>query len=153
MAVDWLVAASAVVWALGYYLFIEFGFGSVYFLLSLLLLLFLSLGSSSPRSPNTPSAYAAFNEGCRPIMGTTTGEEIDRQIRHQTNTTPASPAPFLPSSSAPLIFQRQSKYANAACPCGSGRRFKACCSTVAGKDKAEKEKREREYKQWKQEWT
>ncbi len=141
------------VWLFFYYLSVRVSFGIVYFLFSLLLFILLHVFlSPSNSSPHVPSAYAAFNKDSRPIPGTLTGEQFDRQLRHSVVPS-SSPPPSSSISSSSLVFVRESKYSNVSCPCGSGRKYKKCCSMKRGLTQQEKIQRKQEYKQWKEEWT
>jgi hypothetical protein len=51
-------------------------FGLVYFVLSLLLLICLNLGSRDGQ----PSAYSVFNPGCERLLGQLTGEHFERDM-------------------------------------------------------------------------
>lgn len=60
--------------------FIQLGFGAVYFVLSLIYVMYRSMRSGANRIG--PSAYSVFNEGCERIQGTFTAEQFENQLRH-----------------------------------------------------------------------
>jgi hypothetical protein len=69
---------KVILWAILWGLFIELEFGAVYFVISLLFVIYASL-RTGPRSG--PSAYSVFNENFETLEGTFTAEEFDNQMR------------------------------------------------------------------------
>ena len=67
-------------WLCGYILAIRFGWGAVYFSLSVLLVIWKSLSRSRRRKRGERSAYSVFNENCERIEGTLDAEQLQRQM-------------------------------------------------------------------------
>lgn len=76
-----IIVMSVIVWLLCWALFIQFEFGLVFFSISLIAFIFLSLGKR--RSSRELSAYSVFNPDCRRLPGTLTGEHVDKGIKLQ----------------------------------------------------------------------
>uniref|UniRef100_A0A7E4ZTY1 SAYSvFN domain-containing protein n=1 Tax=Panagrellus redivivus TaxID=6233 RepID=A0A7E4ZTY1_PANRE len=70
-------------WAAGQMLFISAGFGIVYFMFSLLMAMFLNLGS---RKEGEMSAYSVFNPNCERLLGQMTSEHFERDMMMQAKT-------------------------------------------------------------------
>ncbi len=60
--------------------FIQVGFGAVYFVVSLIYIMYASMRSDSSKAG--PSAYSVFNKDCERIQGTFTAEQFENQLRH-----------------------------------------------------------------------
>ena len=75
-----LVAVKCIIWLGGLGVFIHFGFGSVFLMLSAFYLIYASLRGSR-RRPWEPSAYSVFNKNCESIDGTLKAEDFEREIR------------------------------------------------------------------------
>lgn len=137
-------------WCVCWWLFCRLEFGSIFLILSILVAIFhnLSSGASDPKKGKL-SAYSVFNKGAQRIAGSMDAEHIERQIRHQ-----AAPAVKkgidLDIGAAQLAEhpQRKSKMANAKCVCGSGRKYKNCCSPLTVSDKT----LDKEWEEWEEEW-
>lgn len=71
---------KSVLWVCLWGFFVEIEFGTVFFIISILYVVYRTLGDS-PRKPGELSAYSVFNEGFKAIDGTLTGEQFDREIR------------------------------------------------------------------------
>ncbi|XP_062506170.1 SAYSvFN domain-containing protein 1-like [Corticium candelabrum] len=71
---------KAVVWLCLWGFFVEIEFGTVFFIASILLVVYCTLGSEE-RKAGEMSAYSVFNEGFKAIDGTLTAEQFDREIR------------------------------------------------------------------------
>ena len=76
-----IIVVSVIVWLLCWALFMQFEFGLVFFSISLIAFIFISLGKR--RSNRELSAYSVFNPECRRLPGTLTGEHVDKGIRLQ----------------------------------------------------------------------
>ena len=68
-------------WILLWGFFVEVGFGTVFFITSLLYLLVTSLRGSR-RKPWEPSAYSVFNRNFEAIDGTLSAEQFERELRY-----------------------------------------------------------------------
>lgn len=68
------------VWLTLYLIFIRLEFGAIYFIISLLYIMWSTLGSHRRR--DQLSAYSVFNPNFEKIQGTFTAEDYDRQLRH-----------------------------------------------------------------------
>lgn len=79
----WQTGLKIVLWLLLWGFFIEVEFGVVYFVVSGLVLLVLSLrGGSGKRAPGELSAYSVFNKNCEAIEGTLSAEQFERELRY-----------------------------------------------------------------------
>ena len=63
-----------------WFIFIKAGLGAIYFVLSLLILMYLNT-ETKPRASNEASAYSVFNKDCERIDGTFTAEQFERELR------------------------------------------------------------------------
>jgi len=76
------LAIKLLAWSLVYILFIYVEFGAVYFIFSLLCLVYFTTRSGPPRDRREgPSAYSVFNPGCERLEGTFTTEQFERELR------------------------------------------------------------------------
>lgn len=71
----WILA-----WMCGWALAIRYGWGAVYFSLSVLLVIWKSLERSRRRKRGERSAYSVFNENCERIEGTLDAEQLQRTM-------------------------------------------------------------------------
>ena len=71
---------TIVLWCCCFGFFVQVGFGSVFFVLSLFYFMYKSMRSDT-RRPWEPSAYSVFNEYCEAIDGTLTGEQFDKELK------------------------------------------------------------------------
>ena len=71
---------KCVLWFILWGLFIELGFGAVYFILSISVILYMNMRSGS-RASSEPSAYSVFNPNCERIDGTFTAEQFEKELR------------------------------------------------------------------------
>jgi hypothetical protein len=71
----WILA-----WLCGFSLAVRFGWGAVFFCLSVLLLIWKSLADSRRKKQGAPSAYSVFNPNCEAIEGTLDAEQLQRQM-------------------------------------------------------------------------
>ena len=77
---DWkIIAIKFLIWLTLFVIFIRLEFGAIYFIVSLLYLMWYSLDSRRRR--NELSAYSVFNPNFEKIQGTFSGEDYDRQLR------------------------------------------------------------------------
>lgn len=80
-----LIKTKPVVWALiiawvgVLQLFNYVGFGSLFVILSMFAAIFMNLAE---KKKGEMSAYSVFNRGFKSLLGTTTGQDMDRQMRH-----------------------------------------------------------------------
>ncbi|KAK2576431.1 hypothetical protein KPH14_005764 [Odynerus spinipes] len=68
-------------WATLYVIAIEIEFGTVYFIGSTLVLIYLNT-RSTPRKKGELSAYSVFNPNCEAIEGTLDASQFEREIRY-----------------------------------------------------------------------
>jgi hypothetical protein len=66
-------------WLTSFVIFIRIEFGAIYFIVSLLYLMWCSLDRRRRR--NELSAYSVFNPNFEKIQGTFSGEDYERQLR------------------------------------------------------------------------
>ncbi|BES91175.1 Uncharacterized conserved domain (SAYSvFN) [Nesidiocoris tenuis] len=67
-------------WIIPYILLIKLGFGAVYFCVSALFFVYFNT-RTRPKLKNEPSAYSVFNQGCAPIDGAMSSEQLEKQLR------------------------------------------------------------------------
>ncbi len=143
-------------WGL-FYGAVKLEFGLVFLIVSGLGAIVWHLRSGSdaaagPANPNQPkvSAYAAFNKNGAKIPGSMDASQFERELRHQPmveeNATGSSAA--TDDASPVAAIKRNSKHANKPCPCGSGKKFKHCCSNARAATSKQKE----EFAKWQAEW-
>ena len=72
---------KVVLWLVLWGLFINLEFGAVYFIISLLVIMYFSMKSGS-RKPGEASAYSVFNPNCERLDGTFTMEQFERELRY-----------------------------------------------------------------------
>ncbi|KOC61965.1 SAYSvFN domain-containing protein 1 [Habropoda laboriosa] len=68
-------------WAALYIIAIEYEFGAVYFVVSILVFICLNT-RSKPKKPGELSAYSVFNPDCKAIEGTLDASQFEREIRY-----------------------------------------------------------------------
>jgi len=145
------LVAKFIAWLVGWYICIRFEFGSIYFVLSAILAIFnnLSNDATNTNAANRLSAYSVFNPGARRIAGSLNPEQMENEIRHRQG--PRSSGIDLDlteGTPAREHYQRKSKAANQPCVCGSGKKYKNCCSPLTASDS----QIEREWEEYEREW-
>ncbi|CAF1444710.1 unnamed protein product [Adineta steineri] len=79
--INWqIILIKFFVWLTLFIIFIRIEFGAVYFIISLLYIIWSSLSAHRRRS-NELSAYSVFNPNCEKIQGTFSAEDYDQQLR------------------------------------------------------------------------
>lgn len=68
-------------WLTLYIIFIKLQFGSVYFIVSSLIAMYVNT-RTGPKKRNEVSAYSVFNKDCESIPGTLKAEQFEREIRY-----------------------------------------------------------------------
>ena len=68
------------IWALLYFIFIKLEFGVVYFIVSLLVIMYLNTGK---RRSGEKSAYSVFNRDCEELPGTLKASQFEKEIMHR----------------------------------------------------------------------
>jgi Uncharacterized conserved domain (SAYSvFN) len=76
---SWL---SILIWASLWKLFIYIEFGSLYIIITLFAGIFSNLGQ---KEEGDLSAYSVFNKGFTTLLGQSTGQQFDNEIRHNNN--------------------------------------------------------------------
>jgi len=76
-----IIVIKFLVWLTLFVIFIRLEFGAVYFIISLLYIIWSSL-SSHRRRRDQLSAYSVFNPNFEKLQGTFSAEDYDRQLRH-----------------------------------------------------------------------
>lgn len=66
-------------WVIGYMISIWMKVGSIYFIFTVIIGIFLNLGV---KQRGESSAYSVFNQGYERILGTMTADQFEREIRH-----------------------------------------------------------------------
>ena len=72
-----------ILWTVLWLLFINLEFGAVYFVLSLLFIMYKSTSTRTDRY--APSAYSVFNPNCERLDGTFTSEQFEKELRYGAN--------------------------------------------------------------------
>jgi len=75
-----IILIKCLVWLTLFVIFVRIEFGVIYFIISLLYLIWSNLGSSRRRR-NELSAYSVFNPNFEKLQGTFSAEDYDRQLR------------------------------------------------------------------------
>lgn len=70
-----------ILWATVYIIFIKLQFGTVYFIISGLIGIYLNT-RTGPKTKGEISAYSVFNKDCKSIDGTLKAEQFEREIRY-----------------------------------------------------------------------
>ncbi|ELU01130.1 hypothetical protein CAPTEDRAFT_187956 [Capitella teleta] len=76
------LSLKIILWIILWGLFIEIGFGAVYFCVSLLCIIYYTMRADSSRNSGAPSAYSVFNPNCERLDGTFTAEQFEKELRH-----------------------------------------------------------------------
>mmetsp|Transcript_67274 Transcript_67274/g.122728 ORF Transcript_67274/g.122728 Transcript_67274/m.122728 type:complete len:164 (+) Transcript_67274:123-614(+) len=108
------------------------GFDQVFFIVSIMALIFFNLGT---RSSDKPSAYSVFNSGSKHLLGDLRAEQIDAEHRGDAHLAAYRDSeqnlidlPGAPGGEDPASMR--SRDANRPCKCGSGKKSKKCCFAV-----------------------
>ncbi|XP_071080556.1 SAYSvFN domain-containing protein 1-like [Haliotis cracherodii] len=72
---------KVLLWFLLWGVFVELGFGAVYFIVSLSIILYRNTRTGPKRDGNL-SAYSVFNPNCERLDGTFTAEQFEKELRH-----------------------------------------------------------------------
>ncbi|KAK3909335.1 SAYSvFN domain-containing protein 1 [Frankliniella fusca] len=78
-----LYALYTLLWATLMGIAVQLEFGAVFFILSLLVLMWLNTRTKK-KKPGEPSAYSVFNPNCEPIDGTIKPEQFEAELRYGT---------------------------------------------------------------------
>lgn len=79
---DWKIfLIKCLLWLTLFVIFIRIEFGAIYFIISLLYVIWTSMSSHRRRRTHQLSAYSVFNKNFEKIQGTFSGEDYDRQLR------------------------------------------------------------------------
>ncbi|XP_050510600.1 uncharacterized protein LOC126887234 [Diabrotica virgifera virgifera] len=71
-------------WIILYAIFIKLQFGTVFFLVSCLVAMYMNT-RTRPKKKGEVSAYSVFNKDCKSIDGTLKAEQFEREIRYGPN--------------------------------------------------------------------
>lgn len=158
-------AAKVFVWAILFGAACWVEFGVVFLLVSGLAFMWTNV-SHTGRGEGELSAYAAFNKGGAKMAGSMDASQFEAELRHQAPRSHgggaglgAAPGLSAPSSSnvmPPRTLSnraRKSKKDNKRCACGSGKKFKNCCSVFRKPTKEEVAREQEAYEQWERDWT
>ncbi|CAH0551914.1 unnamed protein product [Brassicogethes aeneus] len=74
-----LYLLTFLLWVTTYVIFIKLAFGSVNFVVSMLVFMYVNTGK---RKRGEVSAYSVFNKDCKSIDGTLKAEQFEREIRY-----------------------------------------------------------------------
>lgn len=151
-----MIATSVVIlvfWVFGFISACVLEFGLVYFMMSIIFLIFQNLRKES--SPDGISAYSVFNKGGRRLAGEYDPRDYDDHIRRGGHAAGMSHGGIERDKNLlkageilheKVQLQRRSKFANQICPCGSTRKYKKCCGLINPNEK-------KEIEEWEKEWT
>lgn len=136
-------------WIMGYRLFISWEFGIVYFMITILVLIFTNLGK---RKPWELSAYSVFNPNFEKLPGTLSSEDINpgmaflnRRNNEDQDLIDGTLANLNDITQTQTVdrnfntnFEKQKKLIkekakqplNSLCNCESGKKYKNCCAKV-----------------------
>ena len=115
------------IWLIIYKIFLYFGFGLVYFFITIILLIFTNL---EDKKIGSLSAYSVFNPNCERIPGTLSldafnmgiprgsGNELNRKVIYDTKA----------EEKKRKIKENAKQPLNSLCNCGSGKKYKNCCA-------------------------
>ena len=78
----WIFGLKILLWILIWGFFIEVEFGLVYFVVSALVFLVVSLRGGRKRASGELSAYSVFNKNFESIQGTLSAEQFERELRY-----------------------------------------------------------------------
>ena len=143
-----------ILWFCLYRLFLRFNFGGIYFMLTIICLIFLNLGK---RKPGELSAYSVFNPNHERILGTMTTDEfgIHQNGYYDNNNFERNSMQYNPNDTINQMIQlerevneeinkkinydtkselkkqylksKAEQSLNSICSCGSGKKYKNCC--------------------------
>ena len=138
-----------IIWYSLYRLFLKYNFGAVYFMLTIIALIFLNLGK---RKPGTLSAYSVFNPNQERILGSMSpnvlglapnqfydefsqNNELNNQIEHmrqierEINEEVNRKIHYDTKSELrkEYLKSKAEQPLNSNCSCGSGKKYKNCC--------------------------
>ena len=141
--------AKLAAWCFCWWLSCKIEFGSIFVVCSAIVAIFLNLSSDSKSGSGKLSAYSVFNPGAQRIAGSMDAEAIEDQLRHKAPAASRKSIDLDIGSSAVADHPtRKSKMANSKCVCGSGKKYKVCCSPLTVSDKT----LDREWEEWEEEW-
>ena len=139
-----------IIWYSLYRLFLKYNFGAVFFMLTIIALIFLNLGK---RKPGTLSAYSVFNPNQERIIGSMSSNPFDlgpnqlyvdflqnnnelnnqiehmRQIQREINQEVNRKIHYDTKSELrkEYLKTKAEQPLNSNCSCGSGKKYKNCC--------------------------
>lgn len=70
-----------ILWSILYGIFIKLQFGTVFFIVSCLVAIYINT-RTTPKRRGEVSAYSVFNKDCKSIDGTLKAEQFEREIRY-----------------------------------------------------------------------
>lgn len=97
---SWL---SFLIWASLWKLFIYIEFGSLYIIITLFAAIFSNLGQ---KQEGDLSAYSVFNKGFTTLLGQSTGQQFDNEIRHNLGDDDDDDKRDLPNGEARAVPQK-----------------------------------------------
>ena len=138
-----------IIWYCLYRLFLKYNFGAVYFMITIIALIFLNLGE---RKPGELSAYSVFNPNHERIIGSLStnsfglgpnqfsanfydnsvlNQQIEhmRQVEREINEELDRKIHYDTKSEIrkEYLKSKAEQPLNSNCPCGSGKKYKNCC--------------------------
>ena len=137
-----------IIWYSFYRLFLKFNFGAVYFMITIIILIFLNLGE---RKPGQLSAYSVFNPNQERILGSMSPNDFGlggnqiyaefndnslnrqieqmRQVEREINDEVNRKIHYDTKSELrkEYLKTKAEQPLNSNCSCGSGKKYKNCC--------------------------
>jgi hypothetical protein len=144
------LAVKVVVACVGWYLSCRVEFGSIFLICLAIYLIFTNLSSDSSaptKAGHGISAYSVFNRGATRIAGSMDAESFENEIRHAPRAKKEIDLDIGDTRKAEHP-ERKSKAANQPCVCGSGKKYKNCCSPLTLNQKQEDAEWEAYEKEW-----
>jgi hypothetical protein len=133
-------------WSVGFLGACLVEFGLVYILCTLPVVMFRC--TREQKEEGELSAYSHFNQGGFALPGTTTAAHFEDHMMHR-DTRNKYEEKTKPHKELKNHYARASKSANQPCVCGSGKKYKRCCSLNSKPNP----RQEAEFQKWEKEWT
>ena len=85
----WLLTLKFLLWICLFAFFVQIEFGSVFFIISMLYIVYNSMTTGSRRK-NELSAYSVFNRDCERLDGTLTAEQFESELKYGAGPRPST---------------------------------------------------------------
>ncbi|XP_071488947.1 uncharacterized protein [Diadema antillarum] len=74
------LALKVILWCALFGLFVLFGFGTIFLILTLFYIIYANMRGEGEKRPGEKSAYSVFNPNCERIHGTYTAEQFEKEM-------------------------------------------------------------------------